>query len=112
MTGLESLREARKKIEKSENWCREAFARTAEGKEVTADSPEARQWCLLGAIAAVREVPCFFDSISNYPWMYALRDATGCSSIGQFNDDPKTTHEKVLEVIDQTIAELEKQESQ
>ena len=44
------LRVARKLIEKKENWTTRTFARTIEGYQTVPESPDAIQWCAVGAL--------------------------------------------------------------
>lgn len=53
MTIDEVLRAARAKIRLKKNWCQGAFARDASHRGTRPRSPNARQWCAVGAILAI-----------------------------------------------------------
>lgn len=45
-----ALKDAKAVIDKPENWCRETYARDAEGEGAEPYDPEAVCWCSLGAL--------------------------------------------------------------
>ena len=79
-------------------WCRENMAQDAFGRPVAPLAPEARNWCIMGALikAAVHR-----SSENRHKLYDALRKANGISSISAWNDN--TSQEEVLAGIDQTI---------
>lgn len=58
-------REAARLVE--QGWTRYALARNAEGKYVPPESPEAVQWCVVGAIERA-DMGILYDSEACYEW--------------------------------------------
>lgn len=50
MSVVTTLQEARELILKAEHWTTEAFARDTDGGVIREDSPQACQWCAVGAV--------------------------------------------------------------
>lgn len=90
---LETLKAARKLIEKPENWTKHVLARDRKGKEVDFSSPDAVCWCSSGSIQLAN--PNYIDASE------AL--ASVCkTTIPYFNDSH--THAEVLAAFDAAIA--------
>ena len=66
-------------------WCKEHNAVDAQGNSVYHGSEEAVKWCLLGAFLKCGLIPELGQIIN--------------VDITEFNDDPSTTFQDVLEVI-------------
>ena len=96
----DTLRAARKLIEKPENWCKGANAATATGEIVTPDHPDAHAMCVQGAVKAIAGDYVFRRSI-----MFRLISVLpyGFESAVAFNDHPDTTHPMVLDLFDRAI---------
>lgn len=105
----ETLRSMRKLLATPESWNQKSSARDSEGKPVAPELPEAVCWCLSGALARVtyhepirdkygcrlyREVHDFFDQKLNMNMII-------------FNDDPITTHDDILSLLDYAIEKAE-----
>lgn len=102
----ETLRAARKLIEKPENWCQWQYAMNADGDRVFVMADDATRWCLSGAMQRV----CGSFNGRGRPAYQALLDVVDTGSSGRaiphFNDTH--THPEVLAVLDRAIAEAEK----
>jgi len=105
MTTAEYLREMRKLIEKPENWCQGEYARDANGNRVHDGSGAATRWCALGSYWKVRYSHPEFETT---PLNLLAKAATqrGVQGVADFNDSH--THEEVLALFDEAIAEAEK----
>lgn len=55
MTLREQLQQIKNQIIDPVHWCQEWYATTQAGEHTTSHSPDAYQWCLLGAMAACGE---------------------------------------------------------
>jgi hypothetical protein len=91
MTIVDSLRVARKMIERPEAWTRGWFARTATGDEVSAYDRKAVCWCSSGAMARV--------GAEARAYAFLARAMDG--DIASFNDT--STHAEVLTAFDRAI---------
>lgn len=94
MTTLETLKAARKKIEKPENWTQGELARSAKGNGVRPESSLAVCWCASGAMMSI-DKDCSFRDLA------AVID----NWIPVFNDTH--THSEVLAAFDAAISKLE-----
>lgn len=100
MTTREALIAARELIEDPERWTQEESARDADGKGVPIGSPEACQWCAMGALSKIAP-----DGLMLSRTRVALLRGTGTYSVSMFNDAPGRTHAEVLAAFDKAIAE-------
>lgn len=100
----ETLKAARAKIEKPENWARETFARDCNNRSIEPSDPAAVCFCSIGAIKAVCP-----GQVGYYPARTALAYVTGGDVI-MFNDGYHTTHADVLAAFDRAIAQAEASE--
>lgn len=85
------------------------YARDKAGNSVAATDPRAVCWCVMGGIRHI--CPSFDDLQSREKAMKLLAEAAGGGSVARYNDDPRTTHEKLLAWIDKAIALTKKAES-
>lgn len=99
MNTLEVLIAARKLIEKPENWCKGAYARTARDYEVGPKEATATKWCVFGAVWKVADDPNGIAA-SNARW--ALNEQADGAVL--LNDTTSTTHADVLAAFDRAIA--------
>lgn len=93
------LVEARKLIEKPENWTQGENARNDRGRHCMIDDPLAACWCMQGAIiksagpteftATRKAIDAFIGTIAEY--------------ITAYNDNPDRTHPEVLAAFDSAI---------
>lgn len=111
---LDVLVAARKLIEKPENWTKDTYARDSDRNPIWYIDPKACTFCLVGAVCRVLGLAVFTETIYDRI-LIALREILfelyGARYDGpaEFNDDPDTSHEKVLELIDKTIERLKSQ---
>jgi hypothetical protein len=103
MTTLETLKAARQTLTPLEAWTKGDNARDQDGARVDPQDPRATCWCLIGAIA----MQGHYSSVASYEIRQTLVKDGRCDSIAAFNDDPDTTHDDVLGLLDKTIARLE-----
>lgn len=96
---LEILVNARKLIEKEENWTQATMARTADDKPVYTTHPEAMKFCALGAINKAGRLASYESVMSACA---LLRDTLGRKDVVDFNDSH--THREVIELFDKAIA--------
>lgn len=104
MTIAEILRAARAKIDKSENWCKRAFAMDARSIPVESRDAAACRWCAQGAVESVTP----YGSEITRTAALRLYECAGMNALA-FNDDPGTTHPDVLALYDRAIAAAEAQ---
>lgn len=102
------LIEARELIRDEKNWCKKVPARNKKGISVYVDSPEACQFCALGALAKVAEANHgrFENNLIYSMTLDYLSKQLDWRPITDFNDDPKTTHQDILSLFDKAIQEL------
>ena len=94
------LIEARRLIEKPENWCQGAFAEDASGHAARLFDENASRFCVRGAIArVVGQEPIRARS---HPATELFSEVIGGVSIGVFNDF--SSHRIVMAALDQAIA--------
>ena len=110
MSTLEELKAVRELLSDPEHWTRGAFARDAQGGEISPASPEAACWCIGGAAMYMASEPGW-DFIqlldASLPVLRAVGDVIGCTDvgfIGDWQDAPDRTHAEVLDALDRAIA--------
>jgi hypothetical protein len=64
--------------------------------------PRARRWCLLGALEATQQ----HETRPLRSFMVKILNGYGWSGLISFNDDPTTTQEKVIAMVDEMIRSL------
>jgi hypothetical protein len=100
----DTLRAARKLIEKPENWCKGAYARNSSGEATSSGSDDATCWCISGALKRVAGCNGYLDCVREAV-LAALGDGkTETHKVPNFNDHPDTTHPMVLDLFDRAIA--------
>lgn len=102
------LRLAREVI--SQGWTQHVYARS-NGDPCDVDSPDAKSFCLVGAIGRAVGMPANWNQGTPiYEQWIAISETLRSHmpsqyfSITNFNDDPKTLKEDVLALIDRAIA--------
>lgn len=78
-----------------ERWTRKAFARNPADIEVLSDSSSAVKWCLGGAclkVYGLDKACLIFGQIRGY---------TNFPTVGKYNDNPKTTFEDIMKVVEE-----------
>lgn len=103
MTPLEVLREARRLLDVPEAWTKGSRARDERGRPILPGSPEAVCWCLYGACERA-------SNGEEFPATSAICCELGRSNLGGWNDEPGRTHADVIGLLDQVIANLEKED--
>ena len=100
-----TLKRARKRIAKRENWCQHTSAQTRIGHAATANSSEAVAWCASGAIQReAHEKYLYFGCIAKLDgWLHRNSRSTGFR-VSSFNDSSE--HEQVLWMFDGVIKEM------
>lgn len=98
----DTLRAARKLIERPENWCKGLNAADESGRFVPSRSKCAVRWCTVGALRAASGLGA--HAIRS-PAAEALVKAVPDHYTGpiNFNDHPDTTHPMVLDLFDRAI---------
>ena len=118
---LQNLKEVRALLSKPESWIKGYYARDLQGEGVLAESGVRKDFpcfCLLGAIRAVcghtdgsksyGESPSATINAINRYATDNLRGHVGrFFSLPEYNDDPDTKHEDILNLLDGTIRSLE-----
>ncbi len=99
------LTEARVLIQDEKSWCKKSPARNKRGIGVFVDSPEACQFCAIGALAKVAEANHgrFENNLVYTMALDHLSKQLEWRPITDFNDDPKTTHQDILSLFDKAI---------
>lgn len=92
------LRLARARIANSENWTQCGYYATNREESASLDFDVATCFCARGAVFAVD--PC--SNADEY-----LEMALGNEQVASWNDDPRTTHEDVMNLFDRAIAMAE-----
>lgn len=110
-TDTEVIDEAKRLIQRG--WCKGDYFLTDEGERVYAshgeeeDESQFAECCLLGALSfANRGRPIgSFEPIQDAV-LDTIEECTQIVGIAQFNDDPKTTKEDVLAILDEAKEKL------
>jgi hypothetical protein len=94
--------------ENGESWTRGELARDAQGRRVelykTENLPSVAQVCMLGAIrVGAMKIGLDFSDDKVYRAKELVREATGTTTIPEFNDAPSTTFKDVRRVFDKAI---------
>lgn len=99
----DTLRAARKLIEKPENWCKGLNAADESGRFVPSVSKDAVRWCIVGALRATTGLG---GHAIRSPAAEVLAKAVPdyCTGPIDFNDALDTTHPMVLDLFDRAIA--------
>jgi hypothetical protein len=105
-TPLEVLVRARERLSRPENWIKGGYAKDLGGNSVCSDSYSAVCWCIFGAIGE--------DTFEGNEEVihHTLKTLTPAYSVLDFNDDPNTTYEDVIRVLDKAIAITAETETQ
>jgi hypothetical protein len=96
---------ARRHIEKEENWCKGELAKDAYGNAVNEASETACKFCAIGALYRESSKSGIVDEVLVAHARVALsnRLATGWECPAAYNDGPTTTHADVLAMYDAAI---------
>ena len=103
----ETLLRARGLIE--QGWTKGAMARNVDGESVSSYSPDACQWCLLGAIDACSDIDIYVKADCNELLRNAINELGYSSTLlhtrhpADFNDAANTTADMVIAVLDKAI---------
>ncbi len=92
---------AKELLASRDRWVQDDWAIDREHESVDPTSPNACCWCMLGAI--VNCYPDYLDQRKAVKKVEELLEAKGfeAASIPDFNDDPNTTHELVLSILEE-----------
>jgi len=94
------LKKARELISDPDRWTKGEMARTMFGASVSANDSKATCWCVMGAIHhETKDDPFLAGSVYQM-----VRAQLQGRSVSEFNDDPNTTHEAVMTLLDKAIA--------
>jgi hypothetical protein len=105
---LQDLKAVRELISDPKNWIRGDLAVDLQNTPVDPEAPEACKFCLMGAILRVSPRPGVIVRASPLiDIIYRFLPESNYKQITKFNDDPMTTHQNVLAVLDQAIAKVE-----
>ncbi|BCJ91804.1 hypothetical protein IZ6_25390 [Terrihabitans soli] len=101
------LRGVRLILSDPKRWTKGSLARTSRGKEVTEVSPSASCFCLEGALfRAEHELKLSnIDRVSARSIIQSVLPKPFGMSIWLFNDSKRTSHKRLLKVIDLAIKE-------
>ena len=101
---IDKYRAARELLSDPDHWTKVEMARDQFGRPApSADHPAATCWCALGALAR-----CGINMLEESDPIYrTVNNRGGHWSVSLFNDHPKTRHEDVLGLFDETIERLE-----
>lgn len=109
------LRTVRQLLADPNHWMKYYLAKDEHDRPVYAYTPGATKWCLAGAIQRAT----FYGGAPNVHLYYETLDylnpylplchskKIGFSGVVDFNDDPETTHQMVLDLLDKALKELE-----
>lgn len=93
-----------------ESWTKNAFARNKLGKPVPFDAPDAVCHCLSGASLLVRQYfppeESFNEAFTKTASSMGRTASKDSAWVPAFNDDPSTTHEDVIVILDEMIRRL------
>lgn len=114
MTPVEHLTAVRALISTPDKWARGEFARDMNGNRTSLAARNAACFCILGAIGRTdpeivslkKQEYQVFSPIWDKPAAQELRKVIGDRLVSDFNDDPQTTHDDMLRVIDAAIERL------
>lgn len=103
---LELLKSMRGKI--ATGWTQGCSARNRQGNPVVPSSPEACQWCLLGAVTAM-ESAHYRTTVEQRTNVWRiinqlLENRNELQMPSAFNDNPARTQREVLELLDEAIS--------
>ena len=106
MTPLDVLRDTREFLSDPARWTKGTAARDANGDPCEVEYEHAKSFCLLGAtLYTTLGRPSLFDRTKDY-LSYVLDSPL---NLRQLNDNPATTHEEILALLDRAIAFAEPQ---
>lgn len=97
MTAAQTLKEARKLIEKG--WCQWVFAETSDRTTVDVMDVDACRWCASGAIRHAAK-----DGCNNLDAYDIFQCVIGTDYVSEWNDAPDRTQAEVLAAFDKAIA--------
>jgi len=100
MKALNILRGVKRLLKDPEKWTKHTMARNRHGSSVHESSPEAKCWCLSGALTYVGRKSKSRDDSKN-----KARDIVESlvGTIPNWNDDSRRTHKDVLNTLDLAI---------
>ena len=102
---VEVLKAARNLLSNPDHWIKGTLAKNSEGIAVTPLADDAVCWCLEGAIERV--APKF--NVAPQAIYEEIRKTLRYGLIFSFNDKSYTTHEDVMKVLSDTIANVSKE---
>ena len=101
------LVQARAKIADPKHWCQRMYARDKRNRRVEATSPEATQWCAIGAVQAVAPSDLFYAAAN------LLQESVGSTPVATVNDyrkNPEKAHATILDAFATAIREARRAE--
>lgn len=101
MTILENLEETKKLLSDPGRWCQGAAALNSEGRFVSPIEKYAVSWCLIGALRKTAHL-CGLGEVVTETTDF-IRKEVLYRFISGFNDDPRTSHADVLNLLDRAI---------
>jgi hypothetical protein len=104
---VEVLRAVRELLAESEAWCQGAWARDGRGRPVGSTRANAVAWCLVGALAKVRD-PSSRGRKRLVEMLDEMLDEMFPVSLPAWNDAPGRTHAEVLALLDAAISSEER----
>ena len=127
---VQAMKKAKKLISKPETWTKRAYARDINDQYVSYKDPEAYKFCISGAIdRAFYEIDVniyeynqnnkfqHINEFSRNIKEFTNRKPSASTEITkyeefedftQFNDDPETTHEEIIQLLDHAIKTFSK----
>lgn len=98
-TTAKTLRAAKALIDAPEKWTQNALARNQNVRPCSAQDPDATCFYIIGATVRVKHA---YSKATNI--LMQVARSKGFDSVGDFNDDAKTTHADVMTFFDSAIA--------
>lgn len=98
------LQDARDRIAMPEHWCKGDYARNRKGQGTFATDPAACAWCLLGTLEKSSErFGASYSVVRRAIHVLIEELPPPYDSLQRFNDNPHTTHERVVALLDRGI---------
>lgn len=102
MNARQLLEKTRQLLSEPRRWTKNFAALDDRYEPVPVQSSEACRFCLVGAIERCRDGDCY----SSVPEVFRVLEEVAGRDAVLFNDDMSTTHEDVLNVLDEAIRRI------
>ena len=104
MNEINVLAATRRFLEYEDRWMKGEYARKLDGNHCSPLDNDAVQWCAIGAV--IHTAGSYKDANSAIHWL--IKQVEKDITVTQWQDQPETTHQDVLDLLDRAIDQATK----